>query len=77
MKHKKIKFKVGDNVYILTGSYKGKQGKIKKILQKRNSLIVENINIKIKHYKAKNSNEKGQIMQIEAPINHSNVKNIE
>nr|YP_009399155.1 ribosomal protein L24 [Taenioma perpusillum]ARW68552.1 ribosomal protein L24 [Taenioma perpusillum] len=77
MKQKKIKFKVGNNVYILTGDDKGRTGKIKKILSSANYLVIEGINIKTKHCKSRNNNEQGKIIQLEAPIHSSNVKNIE
>lgn len=72
--NKKINLKTGDIVKIISGKYKNKKGKIKKIIVNKNSLIIENINTKTKHVKPKQNEEKGQIIQIEAPIHRSNAK---
>ena len=69
----KIHIKTNDNVIILTGKYKGQQGKVIKIFQKNNTAIIENINIKTKHRKPIRENEAGSIEKISAPINISNI----
>ena len=69
-----MKVKVGDNVKILTGSYKGKEGKVLRTLKKENKVVVEGVNIVKKHSKPTNTNDKGGIFDIEAPIHVSNVK---
>ena len=69
-----MKVKVGDNVKVLTGSYKGKEGKVLRTLKKENKVVVEGINIVKKHSKPTNTNDKGGIFDIEAPIHVSNVK---
>ncbi len=73
-KKTKIKVKVGNIVKIISGKYKNETGKVNKIFYKKNSLIVENINLKTKHIKPKQSEEHGQIKQIEKPIHISNIK---
>nr|QCI07925.1 ribosomal protein L24 [Pleonosporium borreri] len=70
----KTNIKVGDIVKVISGKYKNETGKVNKILFKKNSLIIENINIKTKHIKPKQSEEHGQIQQIEKPIHISNIK---
>ena len=72
-----MKVKVGDNVKILAGKDKGKEGKIIKTLKKKDKVVVEGINIVKKHSKPNNTNDKGGIFDIEAPIHVSNVKKIE
>ena len=72
-----MKIKVGDNVKILAGKDKGKEGKIIKTLKKQDKVVVEGINIVKKHSKPNNTNDKGGIFDIEAPIHVSNVKKIE
>lgn len=74
MPQQKINLKTGDTVEIVSGKYKNQKGKIKKILVKKNSLIIENINIKTKHIKPKQAEEQGLIKKIEAPIHRSNAK---
>ena len=72
-----MKVKVGDNVKILAGKDKGKEGKIIRTLRNKDKVVVEGINIVKKHSKPNNTNDKGGIFDIEAPIHVSNVKKIE
>ena len=69
-----MKVKVGDNVKILAGKDKGKEGKVIKTLRKDNKVVVEGINMVKKHVKPNRMNEVGSIVDIEAPIHISNVK---
>ena len=66
--------KVGDNVRVITGSNKGKEGKVLKVLRKDNRVIVDGVNIVKKHVKPNRTNETGGILETEAPIHISNVK---
>ena len=67
-----MKLKVGDKVKVIAGSSKGKEGKITKTLRNENRVIVEGVNIVKKHKKG-NGQETGGILEVEAPINASNV----
>ncbi len=69
-----MKVKVGDNVKILAGKDKGKEGKVIKTLKKDNKVVVEGINMVKKHVKPRGMNEVGSIVDVEAPIHASNVK---
>lgn len=69
----KTKLKKDDQVVVLTGSDKGKRGKILYIDRKNGRVIVEGINKKTKFMKANSENPKGGAIQIEYPINISNV----
>ncbi len=72
-----MKVKVGDNVRIIAGKDKGKEGKVVRTLKKKDKVVVERLNIVKKHSKPNNTNDKGGIFSIEAPIHVSNVKVIE
>ncbi len=72
-----MKVKVGDNVKILAGKDKGKEGKVLRTLKNKDKVVVEGINIIKKHSKPNNQNDKGGIFDIEAPIHVSNVKVVE
>ena len=72
-----MKIKVGDEVLVIAGKDKGKNGKVIKTLKKDDKVVVEGINIVKKHVKPRNGNDKGGIFDIEAPIHVSNVKKIE
>ena len=67
-----MNLKTGDKVVVITGKDKGKQGKIIKTLRAENKVIVEGINMIKKHVKPNGQNA-GSIVDMEAPINASNV----
>lgn len=75
--------KTGDTVAIIAGSdqfvtdKKGvktrKTGKVLKVYHKTNRVLVEGVNIVKKHQRPSQANEKGGIVEVEAPIHASNV----
>ena len=67
-----MNFKVGDEVVVIAGSDKGKTGKIIKTLKNENKVVVEGVHIVKKHQKP-TGQETGGILEVEAPINASNV----
>ena len=71
---KKINLKVGDTVKIISGKYKNQISTVRKIIYKKNSVIIENINFKTKYIKPRNNEEIGKIQKIEKPIHISNIK---
>jgi len=62
-----------DNVKVLSGKYKDRTGKVLKVFNKTNSVIVEGVNIIKRHTKPSQKNQQGGIIEKEAPINVSNV----
>lgn len=72
-----MKIKVGDKALVITGSYKGKEGKVISILKDQNRVVLEGINIVKKHVKPNGQNETGGIQEVEAPIHISNIKVID
>ena len=69
-----MKVKKGDNVLIIAGKDKGRTGKILKSLPKEKGVLVEGINLKKKHVRPKKQGEKGQIVQLPAVLDVSNIK---
>ncbi len=69
-----MKIKIGDKVKVITGTNKGKEGKVSKVLRNENRVIIEGVNIVKKHVKPGRTNETGGILETEAPIHISNVK---
>lgn len=67
-----MNLKVGDEVVVITGSDKGKKGKIIKTLRNSNKVVVEGVHIVKKHQKP-NGQESGGIIEMAAPIHASNV----
>ena len=68
-----LSIKKGDTVVVLAGKDKGKTGNILAVSPKTNRVIVQNVNIVKKHKKARNTQQKSEIVSMEAPINASNV----
>jgi len=69
-----MKVKKGDNILIISGKDKGRTGKIIKAMPKELKILVEGINLKKKHVRPKRDGEKGQIVEIPAALDISNVK---
>ena len=67
-----MKLKTGDKVVVIAGKDKGKEGSITKVLRNENKVVVEGINVAKKHVKP-NGQTAGSIVDIELPINASNV----
>ncbi len=63
--------RVGDQVGIIAGNDKGKMGTVLKCMTKK--VVVQGINIRKKHQKARSQEEPSQIIELEKPINKSNV----
>jgi len=70
----KYKIKKGDQVKIIAGKDSGKTGRVLKIQRDTGRVIVEGLNMVKKTQKPKSQNEKGSIIEIEAPLNISNVQ---
>lgn len=68
-----MKIKKGDKVKILTGKDRGKTGKVLQVLNQRNKISVEGINLLFKNMRPKKQREKGQRIQFPAPLAVSNV----
>lgn len=73
-KVQKLPIKIGDQVKVISGSYKNNIGEVTKIYKKTGKIIITGVNLKTKHLKPKTSKDIGKIVQFESPIHHSNVK---
>lgn len=65
--------KKGDTVTVITGKDSGKKGKVLRVIPDDNRVVVEGINKAKKHQKPSRSLPQGGILQIECPLNASNV----
>ena len=65
--------KKGDMVQIITGDYKGATGKVLRVITSKNQVVVEGQNRKYKHVRPNQKNPQGGRIQVELPINMSNV----
>lgn len=72
----KLSIKKGDNVKVITGVDKGKEGRVLEVYPTKMKVLVEGINEKIKHEKPSQQNQQGGRVNKSAPIHYSNVKKI-
>ena len=68
-----LKIKKGDTVRVIAGKDKDKEGKVLLVNAKKNTVVVEGVNMITKHEKSSMANQQGGIVNKEAPINISNV----
>ena len=68
-----MKIKTGDKVRILAGKDKGKTGKVLQVFVNENRVVIEGLNLMIKHQRPKKQGEKGQRIQFPSAISSSNV----
>ncbi|MCR5502549.1 MAG: 50S ribosomal protein L24 [Lachnospiraceae bacterium] len=68
-----LKIKKGDTVRIIAGKDKGTEGKVTSVDKKKGKVIVEGANMVTKHTKPSAQNANGGIIQMEAPLDISNV----
>ncbi|MBQ3319173.1 MAG: 50S ribosomal protein L24 [Spirochaetia bacterium] len=69
----KYKLKKDDLVQVIAGKEKGKSGKILKIDREKGKVLVAGLNMVKKARKPRRQGEKGGIVDIEAPMDISNV----
>jgi len=69
-----MKIRKDDTVLIISGKDKGKKGKVLESFPKDNKVLVAGVNLRKKHQKPKRSGEKGQIIELPAAIDISNLK---
>ncbi len=69
----KMKLRKGDTVIVNSGTEKGKKGKILEISLKDNKVLVEGINVRTIHSKAKKAGQESGIIKREKMIDASKV----
>ena len=68
-----LKIKKGDRVIVLSGKDKGKEGVVQRALPEDRKVVVEGVNTAKRHRKARSATEAGGIIEIDKPIDVSNV----
>lgn len=68
-----MKIKVNDKVKIIGGKDRGKDGKVIQVFPKEEKLVVEGMNIMKKHLRPNKKGEKGQVVELSAPMHLSSV----
>ena len=68
-----MKIKKGDQVLVISGKYKGKKGKVLRVISKERKIVVDGVNIIKRHTRPKKEGEKGEVVHKPAPIYSSKV----
>jgi large subunit ribosomal protein L24 len=67
------RIKRGDTVVVLSGKDRGKRGQVRQVLNAKERVVVEGVNVVKKHQRARQAGQQSQIVEREAPIHWSNV----
>ena len=70
---KKFKIKKEKEVVVISGSQKGKRGKVLSLVTSKDRVIIEGVALRKKHLKASQDNPEGGIVEREGSIHISNV----
>lgn len=68
-----MKIKKGDNVVVISGKDKGKEGTVSRVMPRSNQLLVDGINVVKKHQKPSGKNKQGGVIDRDMPLDASNV----
>ncbi len=68
-----MNIKKGDTIVVIAGADRGKEGKVVEAMPKEDRVVVDGINMRKRHSKAKHSGAKSQIVEFAAPLHVSNV----
>jgi large subunit ribosomal protein L24 len=67
------RYKRNDTVMVISGKYKGKTGKVMRLLKDKNRVVIEKINMVKRHTKPTQAEPQGGIIEKEAPLHVSKV----
>ena len=68
-----MKLRTNDNVMVIKGRDRGKQGRIQRVFPKDNKILLEGVNVVLRHTKASGSVRQAGIIQNELPVDAANV----
>ncbi len=68
-----MKIKKGDNVIVISGKDKGKEGTVSRVMPRSNQVLVDGINVVKKHQKPSGKNQQGGVIDRDMPLDASNV----
>lgn len=69
----KMQITKGDRVRVMRGDETGKEGTVLRVDRKRGRVVIEGVRIAKRHRQARSQDDKGGIIEFEAPIDVSNV----
>jgi large subunit ribosomal protein L24 len=65
--------RTGDQVAVIAGNYKGSEGRVLRVIPKKNRVVIEGINMRTRHQRPSQANPEGGLVTFEAPVDASNV----
>ncbi len=68
-----MKIKTNDKVKITSGKNNGKEGKVIQVFATEGRVVVEGANLMKKHVRTRKAGEKGQVIELSAPLRVENV----
>jgi large subunit ribosomal protein L24 len=71
------RLKIGDLVQVVAGKDKGKRGKVTKLLKNVDRVVVEGVNMVVRHQRPNQRNTEGGRLEQEAALHVSNVMPID
>lgn len=63
-----MRIRKGDQVKIIAGNDRGKIGKVLSVMKETGRIVVEGVNIRKKHVRARRSGQKGEVIHVPAAI---------
>lgn len=66
--------KKNDTVTVIRGASRGKEGKVLEVLPARGLVLVEGVNVRKRHVRARKIGAKGQVVERAMPIAAANVR---
>lgn len=72
-KRNQSRIRKGDTVIVVSGKEKGNTGRVLSVDWKNERVLVEGLNMVVRHTKPNPRNQQGGIMNMESPIHYSNV----
>lgn len=69
-----MKIRKGDRVKVIAGKDKGAESEVMRTLPSKGKVVVEKVAIAKKHQRPTQKNQQGGIMEVEMPIDVSNVQ---
>jgi large subunit ribosomal protein L24 len=75
MTRPKLRIRKGDKVVVIAGAYRSNEPReVLKVLAEAGTVVVQGVNLRWKHQRRSPQNPKGGRVQIECPIDASNVQ---
>jgi large subunit ribosomal protein L24 len=68
-----MNIKKNDNVIVIAGKDRGKQGKVLRLFRETDKVLIEGLNLRKKHQKPRKQGDKGQMIDVPHPMHISNV----